>query len=340
MLFHFQGILLSWSSPEALHVFGCGYVAVDLFFILSGFVIGLNYSSLFQNRGLSEAPYFLLVRLARIYPLHLLISCVMVITPLAFLLTGHANISDRYDPGHFFLSLGLVQNWGFTNQIAWNDPAWSISTEWLAYILFPLFVWLFTAVNHSRTQLMIVMAVALLLLGAGARSVGSLGNDIIHFGVARCLFEFLIGMSLYHLTACMPRRQWISLLALALGGTAIIVFVNGIEPDYVVVPGGFLLIVYALSDENMIISRAMSWRHFEMIGLISYSTYMVHILVDDWVKIALVRPSLPDWIAFPAAIILTCVLSVALYTVIEVPGRNWGRSIAQKLFRLRPIGVR
>ena len=126
VLFHFRGILLSWSSPEALHVFGCGYVAVDLFFVLSGFVIALNYGALFQNKGLAETPYFLTVRLARIYPLHLFILCVMVITPVGLLLTGHANLPARYDPGYFFLSLGLVQNWGFTNRIAWNDPAWSI----------------------------------------------------------------------------------------------------------------------------------------------------------------------------------------------------------------------
>ena len=340
VLFHFRGILLSWSGPETSHVFGCGYVAVDLFFVLSGFVIALNYGALFQNRGLAEAPYFLTVRLARIYPLHLFILCVMVITPLGLLLTGHAKLPARYDPGYFFLSLGLVQNWGFTNQIAWNDPAWSISTEWLAYILFPLFVWLFAAMNPSRGKLIAVIAALLLVLGAGARSVGGLGGDIAHFGVPRCLFEFLIGMSLYYLTTCTPRRQWISFLAFIVGIIAIGVFVSGIQPDYMVVPVGFLLIVYALSDQTMIISRVMSWRHFEMIGIISYSTYMVHILVDDWVKIILVRPSLPGWIAFPSAIILTCVLSVALYHVVEVPSRVWGRSIARRFVRLRPVGVR
>lgn len=340
VLYHFRGLLFSWGNPQLIGFFARGYVAVDLFFELSGFVIALNYSSFFQSGRFAEMPHFLALRLARIYPLHLFVLCAMTINPLALLLTGHTVIPSRYSPTDFVLSVLLVQNWGFTDHLVWNGPAWSISTEWLAYLIFPVFVWMLAVVNQSRAKLLLSMAAILFLLGMAARMVGGLGNDIPHFGVVRCLFEFLLGMNLYYLTECTRRYNWLSLLCFIAGLAATGAFVAGWQPDYTVVPIGFLLIVYGLSDRSMMASRILWLRGFEAIGLISYSTYMVHSLVDDWVRFILVRPSVPDKIAFPAAILLTFVLSVVLYRGIEVPGRSWGRSVADRLFRLRLLGAR
>src|SRR5207253_1604119 len=85
---------------------------------------------------------FFVARFARIYPLHAFMMAVLLLNPLAQLFSRAGLDDARYDPSYFFLSLLMIQNWGFTGHLAWNIPAWSISTEWFAYFLFPPFAYL------------------------------------------------------------------------------------------------------------------------------------------------------------------------------------------------------
>ncbi len=111
-----------------------GYLAVDLFFVLSGFVMALNYQHLFED-GFSNQNYsiFLYKRLTRIYPLYIMVTILAGLIAYAGG-TYHAPLT----PQSWVLNAALIQSWGFGGSL--GAVTWSISTEFAAYILFPLLV--------------------------------------------------------------------------------------------------------------------------------------------------------------------------------------------------------
>jgi peptidoglycan/LPS O-acetylase OafA/YrhL len=324
VLFHFNIYISSFGGVAAQSVIGQGYLAVDLFFELSGFIIALNYLDRFRVLTAGECIKFLGVRLARIYPLHIFMLGIFLLNPLAIALFSSGTGSRNYGFPYFILSIFLVQNWGFASSLGWNIPAWSISTEWAAYLAFPLIVWMSVRLLRSRVQAFLAMALLLILLAAFfAFTTGSLGAGIPRTGLFRCLFEFCLGICLYifwdRSRALSTRAAYFSF---ALAVVLFAAYALSAIPDYVIVPLAFLCLVYALADERSFVARLMSSRLMVFMGLVSYSTYLVHFFVKDWVKFILGRDGVPSFVLFVAYIGATAAASVLLYRYIEVPGRQ------------------
>src|SRR4051812_31494401 len=117
-----------------------GYLGVDLFFILSGFILAHVYADRFTAPGAYRR--FLRARVARIYPLH-----IIMLMSLAALVIAMPSFQLRFAPSEFrFTAAGfvacvfLVQDWLPRLEQTWNAPAWSLSAEWLVYLLFPIFI--------------------------------------------------------------------------------------------------------------------------------------------------------------------------------------------------------
>lgn len=304
-----------------------GYLAVDFFFLLSGFVIWLSAREDFAARSLAATGAFLRRRMARIYPLY----AVMLILTVAFAALVHTTgrEADNYPWTELPLHIAMLQNWGFTDALRWNHPAWSISTELAAYLLFPLIALLPLAraprwALHTGIALLIgAMASALYAMGHD-----NLGADIPHTGLIRCLAEFTAGCLLcasWQKGADMPTR-------LALVGAALLAI------------GGWLLspanelwafpliaasYIYALADFSR--SGLSIWRPLVYLGEISYATYLSHFMLFIWFKIAFVKDAAnipPQLIAL--FLTLTFLASILLYQWVEVPGRRLARSATQK----------
>lgn len=115
-----------------------GYLGVDLFFCLSGFVLAHNYLQKFRVVRPREYGQFLWLRLARMYPVHLFTLLLLMLGVLAAgLLNYKLNMPGRLTGIDFVRNLFLVHAWGFAPDVSWNGPAWSISAEWFAYLLLP-----------------------------------------------------------------------------------------------------------------------------------------------------------------------------------------------------------
>ena len=166
VLYHFwNDILIFFPSLEILSpIVGNGQMAVPGFFMLSGFVLALNYGESFRDFSLKSIGAFLLLRLARIYPVHF----VTLLTVLAMVLIGRHrgySITDTgYSSADFFLNLILAQTWVPYFQLNWNYPSWSISSEWFIYILFPMIA-LFIFPHLRSVRAALVMALLSLSLG-------------------------------------------------------------------------------------------------------------------------------------------------------------------------------
>lgn len=116
-----------------------GWLGVDLFFILSGFVISFVHQYEFTTLRFYRFKIFLLLRLSRIYPAHLimLLSLIPIVCIAQFLFHYHSPI-DQFSLSKFFYSLFVLNGWGFSASDGWNVPSWSVSSEWFAYLCFPL----------------------------------------------------------------------------------------------------------------------------------------------------------------------------------------------------------
>jgi peptidoglycan/LPS O-acetylase OafA/YrhL len=315
-------------SGVTFTILGSGYLAVDFFFVLSGFVIALNYGLVVQQPSIRTYGWFLSRRLARIYPLHIAILGAFLLNPLAIMLFSTAKEPGaRYDAIYYLASVFLVQNWGFTRGLAWNIPAWSISTELAAYLLFPLIGVAVSRICSSRAACLLLAILVSLLLTAAFQeaSLPSLGNGIPTHGVARCLASFTLGVIAAHYFVNYQdqlRGQRRIFLTVALATFAACALLD--VPNYWYVPGCFTLLVlyFASRDEDAPPLLTSKWLVY--LGEISYSTYLVHYLIKDWVKFVSAGPGGPELAAYLGLVLLS---SFLLYRYVETPGRSWLRRL-------------
>jgi len=191
--FHYKlESLLGWPPVAALRK---GYLWVDFFFVLSGLVLAYVYGEQFRERASVTAARvgaFLRRRLARIYPVHALTLALAIASAAA----AGTLPPWRIAAWHTLTNTLLIQAWGIHTQRTWNAPAWSISTEWAAYLLFPVTV---GVVLRARVAGAVAIGLtcysALLALGAAAGD-GSLGVTY-DLGLVRCHAEFTLGLVLY-----------------------------------------------------------------------------------------------------------------------------------------------
>jgi peptidoglycan/LPS O-acetylase OafA/YrhL len=288
VLFHLRFLLAPWIPAAALAVLARGNLAVDLFFILSGFVMALNYGERIATGGAPAYRDFLFRRFARIYPLHLLILLGFAAYALAAAGLGTARLGDQ-SWGYFAQSLLLVQNWGFAGEARWNVPAWSISTEALAYLLFPLLLVLLRP-NSRRLWL---LAAAVALLGLSVQPFFWLlgypfPNAVAQTGLFRCLVQFAMGMGVYGLWLRLPERRWLAGAAIAAAALLAVGFVLWNAPVVAVAWAALVLGLARMRRAGVLEAPALVW-----LGRVSYATYLFHYLLLTLFKYAFVTAGEP-----------------------------------------------
>jgi len=271
--FHYWPALTNGPLPMLVQK---GYLGVEMFFVLSGFILSHVYLESF-GQGRFRYRTFLWARIARVYPLHLATLFGVGALVLAAAAAGFAMQNDLAHWGSLPANLLMVHAWGLAPEAAWNHPSWSISAEWFAYLCFPAFAWVAWRLRDRPT--MAVVGTLILMFGLyavfEARAGFPLTQATIHWGALRIVPCFAYGCAIYLLwrSGVIERRVqalfWVaafSVLAVALAQIA--------APDgaSVTVFGGVILACAGLSSTG---SKLMSNRVGVYLGEISYSVYMV-----------------------------------------------------------------
>ena len=182
VLFHFRPLI--WEASPRLKddlapLLNSGAQGVDLFFILSGFVLTWNYLDRMGPSWSTRATmHFLWLRLSRVWPIYLV---TMHIAALWIIFTLHVGTMPSPDVEKltaisYVRQLFMVQLWfePFFDGTSWDGPAWSISAEWLAYLVFGLMILVIfrmATVTRARTLLLLAFIASLppiiLLLASG-----------------------------------------------------------------------------------------------------------------------------------------------------------------------------
>lgn len=319
VLYHIRGSLAGLpGTAEA--VLAKGYLAVDFFFLLSGFVLALRHGEGLRTGGRAAFMPFLRRRVARIWPLHAAMLGFALL--LVLLLRASGRTTQDFPIAALPAHLLLVQAWGFADPLSWNDPAWSISCEMAAYLLFPLWA---LAIDWRRRPFLaplatLVALLALLHAAFALRGAADLGQDIAHLGWVRCLLEFAAGTLLYVLWERQPRATLLPLL-LAVTLPAI-GWVAGL-PETAVAPAAMAALLLVLArgagrPGNPLERTALHW-----LGTVSYATYLSHFLLWFAFKLALVRTEAIGWPLAALYLLLVLAASTALHRWVERPAQRW-----------------
>ncbi|MGH3724492.1 MAG: acyltransferase family protein [Mycobacterium sp.] len=353
VLFHFRP-LLEEAAPgfrSALTpVLDCGAQGVDLFFILSGFVLTWNYMDrMGHSWSTRETLHFLWLRLARVWPVYLVTLHLAALWLIFTMHVGHVPPEDTITAGFNAVSyvrqLFLVQLWyqPYFDGTSWDGPAWSISAEWLAYLLFGALILVVFRMSHAtRARSLIALAIVasmppiimLLLTGQFYTPWSWLPRIVMQFTAGALACAAVRRLKLSHRS-----RQAAGYLALLMIVVIVgaLYFLDAHPISRVTDSSGlvdvlFVPLVMALSVGVGSLPTLLSTRVMVYGGQISFGLYMVHELVHTaWIwATKQFEVSLADsgggWMMI-GLLALAVVLSVALFHWVEEPGRRWMRSM-------------
>lgn len=340
-----EGVLLGGTFHARLAI------AVDFFFVLSGFVIFASYHERLAQ-GFSAAR-FMLLRLGRLWPLHAAILLAFVALEFVPLLLGDGSgaFSGRQSLETLPANLLLLQTYVHPAGMTWNGPSWSISVELGLYLL--------AAILLSRMPRLAPLVFATMATAAGITlmTVNWQEHPDFAFGMTaalRGIGGFGLGVLAAWCWLRLPSREpwkrharWLEPVTVVMA-LAVVMWPMGMLTNHI----AFALLVFVFAFDAGALGRALSMRIFVWIGLISYSIYLVHPLVYRFTfpgltvleastgfDLVATNPAGqlvigPDSIAAEAialaslAVVLTA--SHVAYRLIERPTRDWSRRMAAK----------
>ena len=310
-------------------VLGAGYVGVDIFFLLSGFVIHHTYADALVARRAKAMLPFLRARIARIWPLHVAATLAAVALTLAFGAIGAREPAppEYRSPAHWVANLLMLQDWSVPALVSFNVVSWSISAEWLAYALFPAILALALLVR-GRWPL-IVAALAL----AAAWGALTAFHSFALMSIPRVLLLFTAGVLLGRLYRQDDRPRVTAgastlLCALALVAPCALLWA-GMSP--LLATPLFACALYALAHERGRAAALLSTRWAVAWGIWSFSLYLTHALVwrltERTLHFAAALPggALGRAAIMGAALVATAVTAWLAYRWIEAPAQRWIR---------------
>jgi peptidoglycan/LPS O-acetylase OafA/YrhL len=350
VLFHFRP-LLAQAAPDFTATFAplldCGAQGVDLFFILSGFVLTWNYlDRMGQSWSTRTTLRFLWLRLARVWPVYLVTMHLAAAWIIFTRNVGHvpSPAVDQLTATSYLRQLLLVQLWfePYFDGTSWDGPAWSISAEWLAYLLFGVLVLVvFRVARVSRARVLLWLAVAaslpptVLLLASGEFYTpwSWLPRIVMQFTAGALACAAVRKLRLTERT----RRGfgWLSVLIgiMIIGG---LYYLDANPPASIRDASGlvdvlFIPLVVALAVGAGTLPRLLSTRVMVYCGHISFGLYMVHELVHTAWNWAVVQFEITLTAGlFGSAVVIgllgvAVVGAMALYHGVEEPARLWMR---------------
>ncbi len=338
VLFHYWPHLAVDGTPGLI---AKGYLGVELFFVLSGFILCHVYLRE-AEAGTFSYGRFVWARLARIYPLHLAVLAGVGLMGAAAAVAGVSvdpNLTDwRALPAH----LTMTHAWGLSPVAGWNHPSWSISAEWFAYLLVPAFAW--AALKLKDRPWLAVSAAMLLLAGLyiGFEAVTGqpLTRATIAWGALRIVPCFFLGCAGYLLFRSGWLRSRRAALCVAAGSAALLLGAAELQL-------WDALTVFACGA--LIVSLAAAWREgsgvmgrptWVWLGEVSFAVYMVCV---PWQQVYVngvsrvlgfpdERLPAPLWIALLAGVVP---IAAVAHHLVEKPARAWMR----RLRPVRPMGA-
>lgn len=281
-------------GKEYFSVIRNGYIFVDLFFVLSGFVISAAYlNRLHSNDDLRS---FVIRRFGRLFPLlifstlfYLLMANMIVFAKK--LAAAHGYAALLHNPGaleyllptagELLATVTMTHGMGLFDDLILNTPSWSISTEFYTYLLFAGLCLLLPKKARIPGFALLVIAGFLISIWASVtvhncleqKGCMSLTYD---FGYIRTVHAFFLGALTYLVSKRIRSgfHWWQAGAFLAM--LLLFAFVDAVPALGFAFPLTFAALILSVHADRGWLARILQWRPFQILGERSYSVYLLH----------------------------------------------------------------
>lgn len=284
MFFHLDVIIFyrefgSFFPHDGSGIISRGYLWVDFFFLLSGFVMCHVYGeSLTSNFGkATHIKSYLWARFSRIYPLHLFTLILLIPFAIIFPILSPKVVDGSWQTffawSALFDNLLLINSMNQHTYLSWNILSWSIGAEWWSYIA-ACFIIPFV---FQKTWLrgIIVSFIALSVLVILVKFKGNL-DITFDYGWIRCLGEFGLGVVLYQIFQKNIGKEWLSKSISYLFALIITVLIFHFKWNDLFIVPTFAILLLTTAHNNSIVKKVLESKGFRYLGDMSYSIYLMH----------------------------------------------------------------
>lgn len=294
-----------------------GYLGVDIFFALSGFVL------CHSNRdghlsSLSSISLFYSRRAIRIFPPHL-VAMLLVVAAVCFVPGFKAlRADDFYSWSTLPANILLIQTWTI-HSAGWNGPAWSLSAELLGYIIFPVIFYFVRRLSKNLSILLLTI-----WLVAGVAMFVYLGGDQLAkagmTGTLRMAISLTAGMIAYNVRSRFPK----ALIIMAAAAFVTAMAVPTLQALTLICTP--LVMIALISSGDGSLARLLASRPIYWLGTVSFSLYIV-----QWATIGISVAILPHGTAqVVGALASTIAMTYLFFICVERPSITWTRSLGHK----------
>jgi peptidoglycan/LPS O-acetylase OafA/YrhL len=318
-----------------------GFRGVDLFFVLSGFILMHVHGSDFRRVTYAETRDFYILRFFRVYPLNTVV--LLALLPIGLAMPGLVQWF-RYDHGvpipyhshdfslaGFVQSLFLAQTWTVLKLGEWNGPSWTLSAEVFGYALFPLLASLLIR-QRSRAACLCLALGSLATLVVLLEAFGhGRDNPTGSFGLIRMLFCFVAGMSLSRCRQLWPTTSSPGTLV-TLSSIAVCAATLLSPATCLLIVFGFAGLIFGLAFRQGPVNAIMESRLAMFMGRISFSFYLIHFIplkVSLWLmQTQFADTSLSFRLLYLVGLVAFCVaLATVTHHLLEVPFQRLARRL-------------
>jgi peptidoglycan/LPS O-acetylase OafA/YrhL len=311
----------------------CGWLGVDMFFVLSGFILATVYATLAP----AGWPRFFVKRGLRLFPLNTAVILFHALAALLGLATG-ATIIWRDLPWHLLMLQSFVPG----HRVGWIFVNWSVGVELLCYLAFPLVILGLRRLPRAAIALCVLLAAAL----TWKLQLSVLGSFWDLPVIERCGSEFLLGVATGTLALRSPRLSATPAALLELGAVAALIAgaAGGIGTEFCAAVGSWRMasvplaaaaLNYALASDAGPIACLLRLKPLFWLGQVSFSLYLIHwplLSRTGWLlkQAAGPNPGAPLIVAWALTALAACLaLSALTYRCIELPGRRFAARLVK-----------
>ncbi len=321
-----------------------GFVGVDIFFVISGFLISGIIATEASGRQFSLAEFYRR-RIKRIFPAMFVVTIATLIAcALLFLPDDVADVSASAIATIFFVAnlyFIFFLDAGYFAESSAAEPLlhmWSLGVEEQFYLIWPLALvgLLMMSRRHPRIAIALGAAVAIASLALGEALFRQGAHSVAYYLLFPRIFEFLAGAAVFFVLRSLQSREVSAIVAAAMGavGAGMIVWSLATLSGEDSFPGlnasapaiGTALLILAGGLRTNPLSAVLANRAFVWVGLRSFSLYLWH-----WPVLAIIRYFLVDLSAMMiiVALALIVALSAATYSFVERPARRTQASLSR-----------